>query len=66
MKTASQLQIEFEPADVLEDRINVMGLFQSGNTAVFVKDEYVEWDSRPELGASGNYADFGASLQVIW
>ncbi|KAJ5951187.1 uncharacterized protein N7479_009600 [Penicillium vulpinum] len=48
VNTASQLQIEFEPASALEDRIFVMALLQSGNSAVFVNNEYVDWDSRPD------------------
>lgn len=48
VNTASQLQIEFEPSSALEDRIFVMGLFQTGNSAVFVNNhDIVVWDSVP-------------------
>ncbi|CAG7981019.1 unnamed protein product, partial [Penicillium nalgiovense] len=48
VNTASQLQIEFEPSSALEDRIFVMGLFQTGNSAVFVNNhDIVVWDSGP-------------------
>ncbi|CAG8112343.1 unnamed protein product [Penicillium nalgiovense] len=48
VNTASQLQIEFEPSSALEDRIFVMGLFQTGNNAVFVNNhDIVVWDSGP-------------------
>lgn len=61
VNTASQLQIEFEPANALEDRIHVMALFQDGNSAVFVNNEYVEWDSRPQTDVEGD-GELGASL----
>lgn len=57
INTASQLQIEFDPKDVLEDRIYVMALLGEGSRAVQVVSgdyaQFVTWDSMPddEIGA---------------
>ncbi|CAG7936279.1 unnamed protein product [Penicillium salamii] len=51
VNTASQLQIEFEPAQALDDRIFFMALLQDGNHGVKVTngdDEFIEWDSQPD------------------
>ncbi|KAH2034642.1 hypothetical protein KXV65_000174 [Aspergillus fumigatus] len=52
VNTASQLQIEFEPAFALEDRLYVMALLSDGNHAVRVyaggDQGYVKWNSRPD------------------
>ncbi|KAJ6014734.1 hypothetical protein N7540_009325 [Penicillium herquei] len=48
LNTASQLQIEFDPQNTLEDRIWVMAQFSSGNAAVYVNGNSVEWDFIPE------------------
>jgi hypothetical protein len=61
LNTASQLQIEFEPADGLEDRVFVMALFADGNAAVSVNDQYVKWDSKPYNDDSGD-GDVGAAI----
>jgi hypothetical protein len=54
LNTASQLQIEFNPKEKLEARIWVMALFSDGNAAVYVNDQIVEWDSRPQTDVKGN------------
>ncbi|KAJ5657645.1 uncharacterized protein N7484_001294 [Penicillium longicatenatum] len=61
VNTASQLQIEFEPADALEDRIFVMALFGDGNAAVYVNDQAVEWDFKPQTDVIGD-GDIGAGI----
>lgn len=67
VNTASQLQIEFEPVDVLEDRIFVMALLQDGNHGVIVDVNadagVLEWDSRPddELGPGLWFGSYPAS-----
>ncbi|KAJ5518742.1 Esterase SGNH hydrolase-type [Penicillium expansum] len=67
VNTASQLQIEFEPANVLEDRIFVMALLQDGNHGVIVDVNadagVLEWDSRPddELGPGLWFGSYPAS-----
>ncbi|KAJ6103765.1 mutanase [Penicillium sp. IBT 16267x] len=61
VNTASQLQIEFPPADALEDRIFVMALFSDGNAGVYVNDQYVEWDSKPETDVTGD-GNLGAGI----
>ncbi|GFF25735.1 glucan endo-1,3-alpha-glucosidase agn1 [Aspergillus udagawae] len=52
VNTASQLQIEFEPASALEDRVYVMALLSNGNHAVRVyaggDHGYVKWETRPD------------------
>ncbi|KAH2617380.1 hypothetical protein KXW54_001219, partial [Aspergillus fumigatus] len=61
--TASQLQIEFEPASALEDRVYVMALLSDGNHAVTVyaggDQGYVKWDSWPEDDGTGIF--FGSA-----
>lgn len=63
MNTASQLQIEFEPASALEDRVYVMALLSDGNHAVTVyaggDQGYVKWDSWPEDDGTGIF--FGSA-----
>ncbi|KGO39835.1 Esterase, SGNH hydrolase-type [Penicillium expansum] len=67
VSTASQLQIEFEPVNVLEDRIFVMALLQDGNHGVIVDVNadagVLEWDSRPddELGPGLRFGSYPAS-----
>ncbi|KAJ5992306.1 hypothetical protein N7451_008030 [Penicillium sp. IBT 35674x] len=61
VNTASQLQIEFEPADALEDRIFVMALFGDGNAAVYVNDQAVEWDFKPQTDVTGD-GNIGAGI----
>ncbi|KAF4269299.1 hypothetical protein CNMCM8812_001541 [Aspergillus fumigatus] len=63
VNTASQLQIEFEPASALEDRVYVMALLSDGNHAVTVyaggDQGYVKWDSWPEDDGTGIF--FGSA-----
>ncbi|GFF57063.1 mutanase [Aspergillus udagawae] len=63
VNTASQLQIEFEPASALEDRVYVMALLSDGNHAVTVyaggDQGYLKWDSWPEDYGTGIF--FGSA-----
>ncbi|KAJ5827408.1 hypothetical protein N7447_004171 [Penicillium robsamsonii] len=64
LNTASQLQIEYNPKETLEARIWVMSLFSSGNAAVLVNGESVEWDYIPD-GSAGAAIRFGSVAAPI-
>ncbi|PYI12923.1 mutanase [Aspergillus violaceofuscus CBS 115571] len=62
LNTAQQLQIEFDPADGLEDRIYILALFTNGNHEVIVINAggtgYPTWESMPN-GEGGSGLWFG-------
>lgn len=55
------MQIEFEPANALEDRIFVIALFGDGNAAVYINDQAVEWDFKPQTDVTGD-GNIGAGI----